>query len=280
MATGLEKVNYNRRSAMFGTEKYRLTIPPMTESERLVATLKRLLKRQGFTYRRIAGEIGLSEQSVKRMFSKGTFTLDRLVQLASLLGMSLAEIAEQAAHAAPSIRTLTHAQEKELTAEPALLLVAACVLNGWTPDQIVATYRLSKAECLKRLLKLDRLGMITLLPGDRVRLNVARDFDWLHQGPIERFFRKEEKDDFLAGDFTAKGETLHFLFGLLSPAAKARLDAQIEKLRSDFADLHHESLAAPFDERTGACLLLAQRDWEPRSFSALRRGDTAKKAAA
>jgi transcriptional regulator with XRE-family HTH domain len=243
----------------------------MTESERVVAALKRLLKSRGYTYRRVGESIGLSEQSVKRMFSKSTFTLDRLVQLGALLEMSLAEIAEQAGHAAPSIRTLTQAQERELTAEPGLLLTAACVLNGWTPAQITAAYKFTKAECLKRLLKLDRLGLITLLPGERVRLNVARDFDWLPSGPIERFFRKQEKEDFLASDFAAAGESLYFLFGMFTPAARARLQARLEKLREEFAELHRESMAAPFEQRSGACLLVAERDWEPRSFAALRR---------
>ncbi len=243
----------------------------MTESQRLVDALKRLLKRQGYTYRGVGKAIGVSEQSVKRMFSKGTFTLDRLVQLASLLGMSLAEITEQAGHATPSIRTLTEAQEKELTAEPALLLIAACVLNGWTPAEIIATYRFTKAECLKRLLKLDRLGLITLLPGDRVRLNVARDFDWLPKGPIERFFRKQETDDFLASDFGGKEENLFFVYGMLTPSARTRLQAQLARLRAEFAELHRESMAAPFEHRGGACLLVAQREWEPRSFAALRR---------
>jgi transcriptional regulator with XRE-family HTH domain len=242
-----------------------------SESRQLIDTVKRLLKRQGYTYRDVGKSIGLSEQSVKRMFSKGTFTLERLVQLASLLGMSLAEIAEQSSRSTPAIATLTEAQEKEITAEPGLLLVAACVLNGWTPAEITSTYRFTKAECLKRLLRLDRLGLITLLPGDRVRLNVARDFDWLPHGPIERFFRKQEKDDFLASDFAGKGESLYFLFGMFTPAAKALLDAQLRKLREEFAELHRESLAAPFEERRGACLLVAQREWEPRSFEALRR---------
>lgn len=185
--------------------------------------------------------------------------------------MSLAELAHHADSAAASIRTLTAAQEKDLVAEPALLLVAACVLNGWSPDEITATYKFTKAECLKRLLTLDRLGLITLLPGDRVRRNVARDFDWLPEGPIQRFFRKQEKDDFLASDFAVEGENLFFLYGMLTLTAKVRLQAQLRKLKEEFAELHRESLAAPFSERGGACLLVAQREWEPAQ---LRRAST------
>lgn len=243
----------------------------MNEGERLVATLKRLLKKQGYTYRRVSNAIGLSEPSIKRMFSKGTFTLDRLVRLSALLGLSLAELADQAENTEPTIRTLDEKQERELVADPKLLLVAACVLNSWTPEEIVATYRFTKAECLKRLLQLDRLRMVTLLPGDRVRLNVARDFEWLANGPIQRFFRTQEKDDFLADDFAEEGENHFFLYGMFSPAAQARLQAQLRKLREDFAELHRESVAVPFAQRGAACLLVAQRGWEPRSFAVLRR---------
>jgi transcriptional regulator with XRE-family HTH domain len=243
----------------------------MTESERLVATLKRLLKRERITYRDVAERLAISEPTVKRLFSRGTFTLQRLAQISALLGMSVAEVAEQAEQSAASLHTLTESQERQLVADPALLLVAACALNGWTAAEIVETYRFTKAECLRKLLKLDRLGLIALLPGDRIRLNVARDFDWLPGGPIQRFFRKQEKEDFLASDFAAEGESLFFLFGMLTPVARARLEVQLRKLRDEFGELHRESLAAPFAQRSGACLLVAQRDWEPRSFAALRR---------
>lgn len=42
---------------------------------------------------------------------------------------------------------------------------------------MVDTYQLTRADRLKRLLVLDRMGLIALLPGDRIRLKVARDFD-------------------------------------------------------------------------------------------------------
>jgi len=243
----------------------------MTETERLVATLKRLLKARGLTYRAVATALGLSEPSVKRMFSRGAFTLERLAQVAALLGLTLAEIADEATRSAPRMRTLTEAQEAELVAEPRRLLVAACVLNGWTPQEITATYALTQAECVKHLLHLDRLGFLALLPGDRVRLNVARDFEWLPRGPIQRFFRRQEKDDFLAADFAGEGESLELLFGMLTDAARARLRGHVQKLREALSELHRESTAAPFAERRGICLLVAHRNWEPRSFAALRR---------
>lgn len=73
------------------------------------------------------------------------------------------------------LHTLSEAQEKELVSDEKLLLVAVC-LNQWEIADIVRAYRLSEAECIQCLVKLDRLRLITLLPGNRIRLNVARDF--------------------------------------------------------------------------------------------------------
>ena len=47
----------------------------------LISTLKRVLKTRGVTYADLAERIALSEASVKRLFSQGTFTLERLEQV-------------------------------------------------------------------------------------------------------------------------------------------------------------------------------------------------------
>lgn len=243
----------------------------MDESDRLIAALKKRLKEQGVTYRQIGLAIKLSEQSVKRLFSTRAFTLARLIQLSSLAGLSLTEVMDEAQQMAAQIRSLSHAQETELIADTSVLLVAVCVLNSWHPSDITKAYRMTKVECLKKLLKLDRLGIITLLPGDRVRLNTARDFAWLQDGPIQTFFRNSEQDDFLKGTFKNDGEQFVFLHGMLTSIAVARVDTLVNKFREEFAALHKESQSAPFHQRHGVGILLAHREWEPRSFAKLRR---------
>ena len=42
----------------------------MRDSERIVEVLKQVLKERGLTYRELGARIGLSEPTVKRMFSK------------------------------------------------------------------------------------------------------------------------------------------------------------------------------------------------------------------
>lgn len=243
----------------------------MTEVTQLITTLKRQLKQQGKTYRDVAAALGLSEPSVKRLFTSGKFSIDRLVEVCNLLGFTLTELAEEAVASQSRLRTLTAAQERQLMSDPVLLLVAVCALNHWTLKDMLAAYRLSEAECLQRLLLLDRLQVITLLPGNRIRLNVARDFDWLVDGPIRSYFREQGLVDFLDSRFSQADESLTFSHGMLTETAIDKLQAELRQLRLKFAQLHEESLSSPLAKRRGSGLLLAMREWEPTGFTRLRR---------
>lgn len=243
---------------------------PRNEVAQLVAAIKRQLKSQGLTYRDVAAALELSEASIKRLFSGERFTVERLVRIAALLGLTLAELAQDAA-AAPPLSVMTRAQEAELVADRKLLLVAVCALNQWSADQIVGSYRLTRAECIQRLLVLDRMGLIALLPGDRIRLRVRRDFHWLADGPIRAYFMKEGLNDFLDCSFDGTAQTLEFAHAMLTAPAMEQLRQELQRLRARLALLHEESASAPLAQRHGVGLLLAAREWEPAGFAALRR---------
>lgn len=245
---------------------------PMNEIDRLVATLKRQLKSQGILYRDLAQRLGLSEPSVKRMFASRRLPLDRLVEIARLLGFTLAELAQEAATGEGRLRTLDEAQERELVSDEVLLLIAVCVLNHWTIEDITSTYALTPTQVVGRLARLDRLRLIHLLPGNRIRLNLARDFDWLPHGPIRSYFLRQGMGEFLGSAFGRNDETLAFSHAMLTDAAIAAMQVEIRKLRQRFAELHEESLAAPLSKRRGTGVLLAMREWELGTFTKLRRG--------
>ena len=243
----------------------------MSEASELVRAIKKQLRRQGKTYRDVAVALGLSEPSVKRLFASGRFTVDRLVQVSNLLGYTLAELAREAQASRPRISVLTDAQEREVVSDPRLLVVAVCALNHWEMGEIMQYYRFDEAECIKYLLRLDRLRIIDLLPGNRIRLNVERDFDWLPSGPIQQYFRSRGLPDFLQNPFAAQGEAMAFVNGMLTRRAIEQMHEELRRLRKRFAELHEESLSAPLSERHGMGLLFAMRHWEPEDFRRLRR---------
>jgi transcriptional regulator with XRE-family HTH domain len=243
----------------------------MTEATLLIVTIKQQLKKQGMTYRDVASALKISEPSVKRMLASGRLTIDRLVELCHLLGYTLAELTKEAQTQQSRISILSEQQERVMVSNPKLLLVAVCALNHWTVEEVIATYALGKVECVKYLLRLDKLRIIALLPGNRIRLNVARDFDWLPNGPIRQYFQGKNMSDFLRSDFSLAFESMSFVHGMYTETALAQLQTELRKLRQKFAELHEESLAAPLSKRHGAGLLLAMRGWEPADFVKLRR---------
>lgn len=243
----------------------------MSEAAQLVATIKRLLKSRGLTYRDVALALHLSEASVKRLFSAQRLSVDRLAELSAFLEMTLAELVQETLSDQLPIRTLSLEQETELVSDERLLLVAVCALNQWRMEEILATYALTEPECLKCLLRLDRIGLIRLLPGNRIRLTVTRDFAWLLNGPIQRYFRQQCQTDFLADAASGAESGYFFVHGMLTPAAMAEMQAELARLRRKFSELHRESASLPLYRKHGTGLLLALREWEPEGFTRLRR---------
>ena len=244
----------------------------MTAS-RLVDLLKRRLKAQGVTYAQVASRLRLSEASIKRMFARGDFTLQRLEDVCRIVGSDVAELARALSEEDAKATYLTEEQEQEIISEPKLFLVALCAVGNWTLDQIADTYAISRTECVGYLARLDKLRIIELMPDNRIRPLIGRTFSWLPDGPFQRYFRSSIETEYLSSNFDRSDELFLFVNGMLSAKSTAELIARMRKLAADFAEMHRGDLALPLKQRHGSSMLLATRPWEPRAFRALRRED-------
>ena len=243
----------------------------MTTTSGLVEVLKRELRSRGITYAQVARKLNLSEASVKRMFSRRDFTLKRLDQVCQLTQGEFSDLAQALAREEKLVSRLSLEQEKEIASSIKLFLVAVCVLNHVDPDQIVALYDISKPECVQLLIKLDRVGFIRLLPNNRIRLLVSRDFTWLPDGPIQRFFKQHAHSDFFRSSFDQPDEHMVALNGMLSRASSAVIIERLKRTAREFSELHNNDLKLPPSERSAMSLLVAIRHWELQVFVDLRR---------
>ena len=159
----------------------------MSTTQDLVTALKAELKAANITYAELARQMGMSESSIKRIFSKADMPLSRIDDVLRVLKMDFAELARAVADAQPLRRELTLDQEKAVVADKRLLLIAICCLSQWTFDQIVETYAVSEPECIAYLVALDRLGVIDLKPMNRYRVKLAKTFRWRAHGPVMKF---------------------------------------------------------------------------------------------
>lgn len=248
----------------------------MSQTQQLVGSLKQVLRNQKITYAQVALKLEMSEASVKRMFSKGSFTLERLEQIADIANVRIAELATMADEAPQPITHLTPDQENQLIEDGKLLLVAFMVLNGWTIEQVTATFDIEELEMVRKLAQLDRLGMVELLPGNRVRRLVSRNFSWRKNGPVARYFEREIKKDLLDSRFAGAGEHLRFVGGLMSRSSLRRMHQSIEDLAQRFDELVQQDSDLETHDKVGVGAVFAIRPWEAPPFRLMRRNKSAR----
>jgi DNA-binding Xre family transcriptional regulator len=115
----------------------------MAQTSALLDTLKRALKARGKTYVDVADALGLSEASVKRLFSREDFSLERLDKVCQMLEIEISDLVQQMNDEQNQLQQLTAEQEQQLVDDKTLLAVAICSLNRWTMAEIVAFYDMS-----------------------------------------------------------------------------------------------------------------------------------------
>lgn len=243
----------------------------MNQTKPLLDAVKRELKHQGKTYRDVAAVLGLSETSVKRLFSEQSFNLKKLDRLCESLGIEFSDLVRSMEQHAQRVSQLSLEQEKELVSDIKLLLMAHFLISGWTFQEIVATYDVGELEGVRLLARLDRMKFIELFPGNRVKLTVASDFSWIEGGPIEQFFRAQVQTEFLESQFSSPGAYRAFRSGMLSRRGNAAMIHRLDRLAREFLDMCADDESLPIDDRFGTSLLIAFRPWGVSVFESLRK---------
>lgn len=247
----------------------------MAQTTALVDALKQVLREQGITYADVAKKLKLSLPSVKRLFADKQFSLRRLDQVCEMAGIEISDLARRVQQD-KEISQIDREHEEELVSDLKLLIVAVSALNHWSFSEILATYKLTEAELIQRLARLDRMRLIELMPGNRIRPLVSTSFHWHAGGPIQRFFEAQVQADFFKCAFNQPGELRLFVTGMLSRDSNAQIQQKMQRLAQDFRHLNEEDKTLPLAERFGTSLVLALRPWELAVFATLRRTGTDK----
>jgi len=233
----------------------------MTDTRQLLATLKKLLQSRDLTYAAVAKRVGLSEASVKRLFSQETFTLKRLEKFCTVLEIDFFELAKLARGRAARAPEMTEGQEGALAKDAKLLGVFYLVLNDWRAADILANYEVEPLQLTRLLVRLDRLELIELLPRDKVRVKVPKLLRLRRDGPIHRAHGKRVIDEFLAAEFDRVGGYFQFEYRELSTASYELIRRKLEQVAAEFLELAEldATLASARRQTTG--MALAMRPW-------------------
>ena len=243
----------------------------MTTSTRIVDTLKRQLKARGITYKKLAARLHLSESAVKHMFSTGNFSLKRLDEICAVLELDIGDLVGISESQEPKIEQLSGEYEQEIVADIRLLLVTYCLINYWTFDEIIERYNLSPAEGMKYLRRLDRMRVIELQPGDRVRLLVANNFSWRKNGAIEKFFRSRVQSEFFNHAFQDDDSIRIVKNGMLTRKSQIQLIEKLKAIGDLFDETTWDERKLSATDRHGTTMVLAIRHWFFEGFRDLER---------
>lgn len=202
-----------------------------SESQRMLATLKRHLKSQGWTAARIAQRLEIGEATAKRWLSGKALTIDRLTALANLCDLSLVELFRESENTPANLaRELTLAQERELMADEFMALMFFTILSGYPPEETAADFELPLAMVESSLVRLERLALIDRLSGGRVRALVDRAVIW-RKAPMRQLFETRMKTQFMTIDFAAPETAYASEVVKLSAQGAAAMAELIEEYR-------------------------------------------------
>lgn len=144
-------------------------------------------------------------------------------------------------------------------------------MNNWTPENIIERYDISEYECQRHLKTLEKLELISLRGSGRIKLLIDRNFQWITNGPLDRFFREYIQEDFLDARFDGTGEIRQFRTGMLTDKSADELIKRIEKVVAEFVDLNRGDSNLEIQHRVGYSFVVALRPWLMPAFTELLR---------
>src|SRR4029079_12107011 len=130
-----------------------------------------------------------------------------------------------------------------------LLGVFYLLFNDWQPDDIHTRYVLSRAEVLRHVLRLEKLGLVDLMPHDKVKLRIPKSVRLRPDGPISRAHGKSVVTTFISADFDQSGGLFKSEVRELSNASKELLKRRLERLATEFNEIAELDSYLPSGQR-------------------------------
>ncbi len=234
----------------------------MSESHALITSLKHCLKERGISYQYIAEHLSISESSVKRTFSEETFTMSRLEQICALIDMSIYDLAKMSyVRSEGRQRVLSLEQEQVLAENENLFVCFHLVINAWCYEDILNHYDWSTASTIKLLTTLDKLKLIELLPGNKIKPLTSSIIQWRKNGPVRKVYEGRVREEFLKPAFTGKKELMSFETMEFSQASITIIIGKIVQLLKQIDELAEADMSLPNKLKSGCGLLFAIRPW-------------------
>ena len=164
----------------------------------LLDVLRGAAKAKGLAYRHLAKKLGVSEVTVKRIFSGHSCTLERLFQLCDGIGVSFLEIASLAREDEDVAHFFTKEQEELFASKPQYFAIFKELYRGRrSPEEIKEEWKMSSPVFHRILRAFEKLGLLEVLPENRTRMKTRGNLRMAHRGPLARRILRPQITAFL-----------------------------------------------------------------------------------
>lgn len=157
-------------------------------------TLKTVLRARKLTYADLAKRLGLSEPTIKRIFSERDCKLSRVSEICSALEVSLDDVVAQASRVEVVPVELGDRIEAQLADNRPAFHLFLLLRDGMSGEAIKAHYGLDDTTFFKLARRLETIGLVEVMPYGRVRLLEERPIRFRRGGPLHRTLRKLNMD--------------------------------------------------------------------------------------
>ncbi|MEM1078124.1 MAG: helix-turn-helix transcriptional regulator [Pseudomonadota bacterium] len=169
----------------------------------LFELLKTILKARGVTYAELAERLGVSEPTIKRIFSERDCKLSRMTEMCEAIDLTLDDLVQEANRVEVRPTQLGDSVEAQLAADRPAFHLFLLLLDGMSLAAIREHYQIDAQRVFELGLRLERIGLAEVMPGNRIRLTVQGPIDFRRDGPLHQRLLKLNMD-FLLGAFHAQ----------------------------------------------------------------------------
>ena len=243
----------------------------MASTQELIQTLKSELRLQQITYAQIGGKLQLSESSIKRLFSTQDMSISRLESICNIANIDILQLATKAVKQRQHVLHLTRQYEQDIIGDEKLMLVTVHLVYGWSYEKIIRVFNIDRFEGQHLLTRLDQMGVIELLPHNKVRILLSTSFKWIENGPIQTFFEKEIQSEFFKSGFNREGEMRLVSHGWMSLDRLNAFHEKMIRVAKEFELELEQDRHIPVENRMGTTMVVAIRPWVLSLFERYRR---------
>lgn len=239
-----------------------------SQVEVMMDVLRELFRQHGLRFSDVAERLGVTERTVTRWFSADsveTAVIERMCALVEIDFFALCEIASKRLEARPARHTLQ--QEQALAESPLLTYLFAQICKGWTARELRDDIDIPEPVLVDHLIRLDKIGLIELLPGNEIRLKTSRDMLLIPNGPYARNLNRWLSEVFSKPNVDEANSVWVCDFMKLTPGSRERLERKFRALMHEAQELSDSDRRANAASREWYGVVLVAKPQDIRPFS-------------